>query len=165
MADRLGEMPVFKIYSSPLLRAKQTAEILSHRFGVPFEIEDALREYDCGILEGKSDPASWALYSDVLDDWALRGNWDRRIEGGESFLDIKARFVPFIDRLLDAYGALDVNILLVAHGGIYHVMLPLVLENVTFENSLSRPLGNTAFALAQAREDRLHCLEWSGEMM
>ena len=38
------------------------ADILSHALGQPYQITEALREYDCDILEGKSDPESWQLH-------------------------------------------------------------------------------------------------------
>ena len=64
---------------------------------VPVEITDALREFDCGIIEGKSDPQSWQIHIQTRQAWFLHKEWAKRIEGGESFLDIQARFLPFID--------------------------------------------------------------------
>jgi broad specificity phosphatase PhoE len=59
LARRLAGLPFARLYSSPLLRAVQTAEMLSSELGLPFETKDALREFDCGIIEGKSDTLSW----------------------------------------------------------------------------------------------------------
>jgi broad specificity phosphatase PhoE len=44
--------------SSPVLRARETADILSAAIGIPCQETAALREYDCGILEDKSDEES-----------------------------------------------------------------------------------------------------------
>src|SRR3712207_5088470 len=65
LARALRGAAVAKLFSSPLLRAVETAEILSAAIGVPYEVTDALREYDCGILEGRSDAASWQVYDEV----------------------------------------------------------------------------------------------------
>jgi broad specificity phosphatase PhoE len=51
------------------------------------------------VLEGRSDPESWACHNEVWRDWSERGRWDSRIEGGESFLDMRARFEPFVQSL------------------------------------------------------------------
>lgn len=54
LAQKLKETPVTKIFSSPLLRAVQTTEILAASLSKPYQLTGALREYDCGVLEGKS---------------------------------------------------------------------------------------------------------------
>jgi broad specificity phosphatase PhoE len=48
LAWSLAPKPVTHIYTSPLARARQTAEILANTLGVPATITDALREYDVG---------------------------------------------------------------------------------------------------------------------
>jgi probable phosphoglycerate mutase len=100
LAAVLQPAGIAAIYTSPLLRAVQTAEILSEALGVGLEVTDALREYDCGILEGTSGPETWAAFWALREAWWPGRQWDRRIEGGESFLDMQARFVPFIEGLL-----------------------------------------------------------------
>jgi broad specificity phosphatase PhoE len=160
LAGRFRGIPIRKLYSSPLLRATQTAQILSFAFEISYETTEALREYDCGILEGKSDDASWALYDRVFDDWTKDNKWARRIEGGESFLDIEARFKPFIDRLIKTYRGLSVNIVMVGHGGLYRCMLPLILVNVDFEFAVAHPLDNTDYVSADVYDRSAVCVEW-----
>src|SRR5215510_3422657 len=55
LAVELAAKPILRIYSSPLLRATQTAGILAEALGLEVEVTDALREYDCGVLEGRAD--------------------------------------------------------------------------------------------------------------
>jgi probable phosphoglycerate mutase len=129
-----GEGAAFdRIYSSPLLRAMQTAQIVSQELGAPFESADALREFDCGDIEGKSDDAAWAMHAQIHDAWLRDGRHDQRIAGGESFNDIRRRFVPFIQHLVESRRATGANVLLVGHGGTYRCMLPLVLSNIDHE--------------------------------
>jgi probable phosphoglycerate mutase len=160
VARHLEGIPMAKLFSSPLLRAVQTAEILSRELGVPYETTDALREFDCGILEGKSDAASREIFHEVFDDWMERGHWERRIDEGESFLDIRDRFVPFIEQLIAKYGHLPENVVLVGHGGIYLSMLPLVLDDVDVDFVMSHSLGNAGYVLAEKSAEGLACLEW-----
>jgi broad specificity phosphatase PhoE len=164
LAQTLNGITIVKMFSSPLLRAVQTAQILSRELGVPYEITDALREYDCGILEGRSDEASWQIYSDVLNEWLYHSRWEKRIEGGESFLDIKGRFVPFIESLVREYRGFPDGIVLVGHGGTYRCMLPLVLINVDFRFTLEHHITNTGYVVAELRPKGLVCLEWCGTM-
>ena len=160
LAAKLQGLTVTKIYTSPLLRAVQTAEILAQAFGIPYAITDALREYDCGVLEGKSDPESWQLYDSVLQDWLAHARWAERIEGGESFLELQSRFLPLIEHLVDAHQLSNDGIILVGHGGLYRCMLPLVLTNLGAKFGLSHHLSNTEYAVAELQAEKLICLAW-----
>ena len=68
LADALRGAGITRLYSSPLLRAVQTAEILGAEWQVPWETSSALREFDCGVLEGRSDAAGWAAYESLVAD-------------------------------------------------------------------------------------------------
>jgi broad specificity phosphatase PhoE len=162
LAQKLTGRSVARIFSSPLLRALQTAEILSEALSVPYETVDALREYYCGVLEGRSDAASWAEYSRVLEDWIIHHYWERRIEGGESLIDIRDRFVPLIQHLMEEYEDSPQHVVLIGHGGLCRCMLPLVLENIDFGFAMQHPLGNTGYVEAETSGGKLVCIEWSG---
>ena len=62
LAHRLKHESLSYIYSSPLMRAVQTAEVLSSELNLQYEVTDALREYDCGTLEGRLDAESWKRF-------------------------------------------------------------------------------------------------------
>lgn len=160
LAEQLAGVPFRAIYSSPLLRARQSAEILSGRLGVPYEVREALREHEVGELEGSSDPASWERYGDLVRVWMFDRDLDARIPGGESFNELRARFMPLIDELLQKHGATGDNVLIVAHGGLFHFMLPLLLSNVGFAFGAQHSLGNTACIIAERHEDTWVCSQW-----
>ena len=160
LAERLKDVVIAGLFSSPLLRARQTAEIVSGALQIPYEVTDALREYDCGVLEGTSTAEGWAIYDQVLQDW-VDHNWQSRIEGGESFLDMKARFVPFIESLLQAHQDTSDVIALVGHGGLYRCMLPLLLANIDFQFTLTHPIENTGIIIAETGPDGLVCTTWN----
>ena len=52
LAERLAVLSVKALYTSPLLRAKGTAEIMSERLGLAIEQRAALMERNVGELEG-----------------------------------------------------------------------------------------------------------------
>ncbi len=162
LGDKLKRANTTKILTSPLLRAVETAEILSQALDIRYEVTDALREFDCGIAEGRSDPESWQLHRQVMEDWVQRGHWTARIEGGESFIDLRNRFVPFINRLLES-GETASRYILVGHGGLYLCLLPLILSNISSAPGLGFP--NTAYVLAKTGPDGLVCVEWCGKPM
>ena len=98
-------------YSSPMLRAIETSVIVANRLGVEYEVTDALREFDCGSAEGRADEAAWQMWHALFDDWTVHQRWERRMVGGESFYDVRDRFVPFIDGLVSEYCDTDANLL------------------------------------------------------
>lgn len=97
LAQQLQGVQIRQIYSSPLLRAIETTVIVANRLAVDYEISDALREYDCGTLEGRADEAAWQGWHEMADAWITRHEWEQRIDEGESFQDIRRRFEPFIE--------------------------------------------------------------------
>jgi broad specificity phosphatase PhoE len=162
LAERLRGAGARRIFSSPILRARQTAQILSEILGIDYVVTDALREFDCGIAEGRSDAEAWELNRWVMEDWLRDGNLSARIEGGESFFDIQDRFVPFVERVAEEQ-AESGDAILVGHGALYLCMLPRVLLNVGASGE--QPFPNAAYVLAEARPEGLVCLEWCGTVM
>ncbi len=162
LADKLRDRAITRIYSSPILRAIETSIIVADRLDLPYEVTDALREYDCGIAEGRADVGAWQMWQALFDDWVVHKRWERRIEGGESLCDVRDRFVPFIEHLVTHYGGMDANLLCVAHGGVLWMMLPLVLSNV--DNALMEKHGfpNTTCIVSELGPDGLRCIEWDG---
>ena len=162
LADRLVDAGIDRVYASPLQRAVETAAILSDRLAVGYEVTDALREYDCGVIEGATGEEASRTYGEVLDDWVLRHEFDSRIEGGESFNDMRARFVPFVENLISAPPGGARNVAVVGHGGIYRCMLPLVLDDVDFAFAMANRLGYASAVVALVAAGRLVCTDWAG---
>lgn len=151
-----------RIYSSPVLRARQTAQILADAFHTPVEISEALREWSVGIYEGTRDPAGWALHRQVQAQWFEQGLVDSRMPGGESLREIHTRFTPFIDGLVAEHAGSDRRLLLVAHGGLYMAVLPYIFMNIDFAFARQRGFPYTGSVMAEARPDGLYCLSWCG---
>jgi len=162
LAHRLQDFPITRIFSSPLLRAVETSAILANRLDLEFEVVDALREYYCSILEGRSDEAGWHLWQGLFDAWVLHKHWEQRIEGGESFNEIRARFEPFIEGLVRQYGSTEEGVLCVSHGGVYLMMLPLVLKNVDYALISKHGFDYTTKIISELRPEGLICVEWNG---
>ena len=53
LAKRLRPSKINRIFSSPILRAIETSVLIANELGIEYEVTDALREYDVGILEDK----------------------------------------------------------------------------------------------------------------
>jgi broad specificity phosphatase PhoE len=163
LAEKLQSRSISRVYSSPVLRAIETSVILAHQLDVDYEVTEALREYDLGNLEGKADEKTWELWNQLFDDWTRYRHWQRRAPGGESFYDVKNRFMPFIDRLIQQHQGADTNVVCMGHGGLYWIMLPLVLTNIDTEFILKhRSFEYASLIVSELRSEGLVCLEWNG---
>ena len=160
LAQNLKNIPITAIYSSPVLRARETAEILSRSLHLPYQVTEALREYGCGILEDKSDEEAWKLHSEIAEDWIVNQNYFRKPEGGENFLDIKKRFIPFIENLTDHHLNSQNHILFVSHGGLLQLMLPEILTNIDHDFVRLHGIGHTQCIIAERLMDKLVCQRW-----
>ena len=166
LARSLARVGVTALHTSPLMRAVETASILAETLGATFTVTDALREYDCGDLEGRSDEAAWRGHAQVQAEWLDHGFLDARSPGGESFNDMRARFIPFIEALVDQHGSSDATVVLVGHGGLYRCMLPQVLTNLDAAFAGMHPqFPNTGAVIARATRAGLVCTDWCGEVL
>jgi broad specificity phosphatase PhoE len=161
LAETLRQAQIQQLYASPLLRAQQTAEILARALGVTAATTAALCEYDCGIAEGRADAGAWALYNEAAEAWQ-RGDWTSCIDGGESILDMEARFRPFLDRLIAEHQQASGAVVLIGHGGLYRWMLPRVLSNVGLDFVLAHPISYTGTVVAEVAPAGLICRMWCG---
>lgn len=159
-AKILSEYNIDFIYSSPLLRAQQTTEILQQRLKCNAEIEEVLREADAG-LEDRSDMESWQKHIEIMQRWLSGSDLDRRINDGESFNDIKARFTPFIEKITQDTR----NVLLVGHGGLFCLMFPLVFENIDNKFIMENHLPNCSIVIGDKINKSLFCIEWCGKQL
>jgi len=152
--------PIQRIYTSPVLRAVETAQIHSETLGVPFEIVDGLREYDLGELEGRGDDEAWDIHSHYWQNWLKGRELDQCPVGGETFYDIERRFVGFVEGLIRQFGGTQAEVLCIAHGGVYTFGLPLVLSNISMAEIDRRGIHHTNILTAELQEGRLACTTW-----
>jgi broad specificity phosphatase PhoE len=163
LAETLMDWNVKKIITSPILRALETANIVAETLGLHPTISTALREFDCGLMEGRKDEEAWAAHQGVIHAWDEERDYKRRIlPDGESFNDMKARFLPFITVLIAKNKHLSDDILLISHGGMLHQMLPLIFANVDRAFTKRHPLGNCELVVAHPQNTKLVCSSWAG---
>lgn len=166
LADNLAATTFLSLYCSPVLRAVQTAEIIGQRFHLTPKVADGLREWDVGTIEGRRySKETQSLHWEVTAQWLKHGNYDACIEGGESFNDIAARFIPFIDKLAERYGSTDANVLAISHGGTLSCMLPLLLSNIDNGYSLSHGFPYATPIITELRSNEWVCLRWGEEIL
>jgi broad specificity phosphatase PhoE len=117
-----GGEPIGQLVCSPLRRARQTADIVGRRLGLPVVMElDDLRELNVGSLDGRSDAAAWDYYEQVLAAWR-KGDSAARFPGGEDRDELCARLRRALVTV--ARSAAGTGSLVVAHGASLRGALP-----------------------------------------
>jgi ribonuclease H / adenosylcobalamin/alpha-ribazole phosphatase len=89
------------IVTSPLQRARRTAEAVARATGVTMQVEDDLAETDFGKWEGLTFAEASERWPDELSAWLASG--DAAPPGGESFGATASRVGAALDRLLAAH--------------------------------------------------------------
>lgn len=113
LAEALAGESLARVYTSPLRRAAETAEIVARRLGLEVEPVDALSEIDVGAWSGLKRDEVAARFPDTYARWLERA--PHGFEGGETYEQLGARVVPAIRLLADRHPA--ETLLVVTHGG------------------------------------------------
>ena len=108
-----------RIVASPLVRARETAEIVASHLGLAPDLDDRLKEVDVGDWERRlkddverDEPEAWAAFRAAGADW--------RFPGGESLREQQDRVVA---ALVDVTQAGVLPALLVCHRGVIRCAL------------------------------------------
>jgi broad specificity phosphatase PhoE len=112
VATYLEDLPLARIFTSPIARARRTADLVLETLGrpIPLEAEDALAEIDAGEFTG----FTFEQVRDRVPEHAVLGEF--RYPGGESWSDVQARAVQFVLSLERRHA--EDAVLLVTHAGI-----------------------------------------------
>ncbi len=116
------------IWSSPLLRAAETARTIAARTGAPLVFKDGLMEMDNGVLAGLPRDEARKKYPPPPGG----RRYHERIPGGESELEFRARVEAVFAELVHTVDP-DQRVAIVAHGGtitmLFRALLGLPLQS------------------------------------
>ncbi len=128
IADTLSRIPIRAIYSSPLDRARDTAEPLARRLGIEVRISDAIGEVRLGEWTGRTfdelrnDP-EWRKFN------CFRSG--SRVPGGETLIEVQHRMLAALEAMRRAHP--EGTVAIVSHGDpiravlCYYLGMPLDL--------------------------------------
>ena len=120
LADSLKGKNIGAIYSSPLKRAKETAEIIADGLNLPVSEHVGLIEGNFGVAEGKnkSEVKSWPIYPLWASSDAKYE--DIHYDNGESKRQIRERVVKAVSEICD--NETSETILLVTHSAVARIL-------------------------------------------
>lgn len=133
---------ISKIYSSPLLRARETAEKLSKATITPITFEDNLMEFNNGLLAGLSREEANEKYPEPEVRYPHAA-----LYGMESMIDFRSRAEIALSKIITENNP-NSTIAIVAHGGIINMVLRSFLE-LPLNTSIFFSTGDTGIHLLQ----------------
>ncbi len=127
LKEEVDSLPIDIVISSPLKRARETADILIDK-RLPINIDDRIRERDWGMNEGMpiDETDSWDCWDVILNT---------NVQNIERVQDFMARVSEFIEDIKIRYA--KKNILLVTHSAVIRV-IHYLLGRIPEDGNLGR---------------------------
>ena len=121
----LEDMNISAIYSSPIQRAKHTAEIVGEHNSVDVTIDDRLIELDMGKFTDVPYDEIFTSHGNVFMKF-YNGELEIAHNGVETFADVKKRVLGIVDHVIEKHP--DQNVVLVTHMDPIKAMLSTIVD-------------------------------------
>lgn len=135
--NKLKDLDIDIIFSSPLLRAKQTTEIINDSLNANVIYDERLKEFFAGNMQGTK-----------IKDWSEKEKEQFKLYpenyGAESNLEFYNRCVNVFNEIPK-----DKNVLIVSHGGVYRNLYRYVnnISDLTYPVNLPENCSISTFEI------------------
>lgn len=154
-AERLGRRLASKrfagFYTSDLLRASETAQVIGQATGLEPEAKVELREIFLGEWEGLTIEELARRYPQAWASWTAEPSWDL-VPGGEGAAVFEARVAAGLDAILARHQHGDV--LVVTHGGVIQVALHRIIGRPS-DGLFPFRIQNASISVIERRNGRI----------
>ena len=160
LASSLQRIPFEHAYTSPLKRARVTAQALLNHLNpeIPLTIYSRLKEFNLGKMEGMHFEDVAAKWPEVLKNFRHHPDkYDESLVEGESFLEVIARFRAAIEEYCRQYP--NGNILVISHGAALNAAINALIGTPLAHLKDRGGLSNTSTTILTTNDDRHFELE------
>jgi broad specificity phosphatase PhoE len=156
LAQRLAaeEHTISALYSSPLLRARQTAEAIGLALDLTVQTDDRLKENDVGLLSGLTGDEVERQFPEWITARRVSLEW-MPPPGGEDRDTFVRRAVAVMSDIVTHHP--DQSVAVVSHGGTLGVYLAHLLE-MPIHRSLPFQFDNTSLSVVKVSGRRVRLL-------
>jgi broad specificity phosphatase PhoE len=98
LSRHLASFRITAVYSSPLKRARRTAELLIIDTTLPLNLDDNLAEVDVGDLAGKPYASAQTEYPSFMEEFK-RSPAATRFPAGETLAEVQVRALKAVERI------------------------------------------------------------------
>ncbi|CAN0618550.1 2,3-bisphosphoglycerate-dependent phosphoglycerate mutase [Burkholderia multivorans] len=145
------------IYSSDLLRARQTAQPVADALGLPLALREGLRERAYGVFQGHDSAEVEARFPDAYAAWQTRDPGFEP-EGGESQRAFYHRVLHAIEPIVAAHPG--GRIACVAHGGVLDCVYRFA-NGLALDAPRNYALLNTSINMVDFDAGRASIVRWA----
>ncbi|MFD1471446.1 histidine phosphatase family protein [Companilactobacillus mishanensis] len=163
LAERLRKVNISHAYTSPLPRAKTTAEVLISDMNknIPLTVVDDLREFDLGVMEGKKFVDLEKKIPEVIHAFRYEpADYDNNKIKAESFESVVKRTNSAINLIVDKNHGKG-NVLIVSHGAALVAMIQSLLGNDIADIRKDGGLSNTSLTHLRYENGRYKLINWN----
>ena len=118
-----GGINITDIYTSPLGRSHQTAEVIANEMELKVKIKGGLKERNWGIWGN----LPWDKVSDKLSEMDIEKRYIFVPEGGESWQQMEERLLEALEEIAEENSEGE-NILIITHRGCLRAILPVLAK-------------------------------------
>lgn len=158
-AEGMKDIKFDRIFASPLVRAKKTAEIIAVNSGVEVETDDRLKEINFGEGEGSDINEVKADSSHPLHTFFKNPDQFLPMEGGETLKQAQDRGLDFIRNVVLPLEGTCENVAIVAHAAIIRSIMVHVLDRDWKDFWGGVYYKNCCVCILNCRDGRLTALE------
>jgi probable phosphoglycerate mutase len=150
IAEFLQHMNISAIYSSPIQRAKHTAEIVGKHNSLDVTIDERLIELDMGKFTGMP-------YNEIINSHGnvfmkfYNGELEIAHNGVETFSDVKKRVLGIVDHVIENHP--DENVVLVTHMDPIKAMLSTIVD-LSATNLFELIIANASLNIFREKEQK-----------
>ncbi len=128
LAERLAtERGIAALYTSPLVRARQTAQFVGKALGLLPVVRTGLREVNVGHVGGLTDDEFAATFPEAFVRWQDRTDIEFTWPGGEKRAGFFRRAAQAVADIVAQHG--ENKVIVVCHGGVIRATLAYYLPN------------------------------------
>ena len=129
LSRRLKSVNFEAIYTSPLIRARETAQLIAagNEYHPSIQLEDSLKELHLGKLEGMSSFEAYEQFQNLMDTALDPSTDDFAFPGGELRSHAAQRLQQALQKLVTRHPSREIGV--ITHGGILGCWLSF-LHNV-----------------------------------
>lgn len=147
--EELEPVPFSAAFTSPLLRAKETAELILRGRSTPLRCDEDLIELCYGAAEGMTEIGESPIF-----DLFSRASSYVPPEGGESYDALLCRCRNFLQREILPFEGRYENVLIVSHGGTLRGLFDVMLgaqSDALYRGRVQKNCGVNIVALTDGR--------------
>ena len=154
LAQELKKFPLMHIYTSPLSRARQTADAIARQCGIEVKVEEQFNNIELGNWEGRFKKEIAELYPKEWELW-VNNPEKLRVKDMETLYGVQKRAKACLDNLVSQHNGEVLTV--VTHRAVLKPLIAACL-NITSPYFWKIHLDTASYSLLSHKKGKGYCL-------